>query len=113
MSGYDPTDIRGQEDAQEELTRKARLVAQIEAGDFKWIMSNKRGRRFVWRLLEKAGVFRSSFTGNSETFFREGARNIGLQVLAMIHEHAPESYTQMLSEQKEYDRSSNERTSDH
>ena len=85
----------------------------LEAGDFKWIMSNKRGRRFIWRLLEKAGVFRSSFTGNSETFFREGARNIGLQVLAMVHEHTPESYTLMLSEQKEHDRSSNERASDH
>lgn len=112
MSGYDPTDIRGQEEAQEESARRLKASAQTEAGDFKWIMSNKRGRRFVWRLLEKAGVFRSSFTGNSETFFREGARNIGLQVLAMIHEHAPETYLLMLTEQREYDRS-NERTSDH
>lgn len=112
MSGYDPIDIRTQEDALEEISRKAKLAVQIEAADFKWIMSNKRGRRFIWRLLEKAGVFRSSFTGNSETFFREGARNIGLQVLAMVHEHAPESYTLMLNEQKDYDRS-NERTSDH
>lgn len=110
MFEHDPTDIRGQENANVEIARKAKLATQIEASDFKWICSNKRGRRFIWRLLEKAGVFRSSFTGNSETFFREGARNIGLQVLAMIHEHAPEAYTLMLNEQRDY---GNERNNDH
>jgi len=111
MSGYDPTDLRAQEDAQEDALNRAKIRTQIEIADFKWVMSNKRGRRFAWRLLEKAGVFRSSFTGNSETFFREGARNIGLQVLAMIHEHVPEAYTLMLQEQRDNER--NERTSDH
>jgi hypothetical protein len=113
MSGYDPTDIVGQERVLAEAQNRAKQQAQLEAADFKWIVSNKRGRRFIWRFLEKAGVFRSSFTGNSETFFREGSRNMGLQVLAMVHEHAPEAYTLMLSEQKEHERSSNERTSDH
>lgn len=111
MSERDPTDILGEEQARTDTSRKARLSAQIEVEDFKWIMSNKRGRRFVWRLLDKAGVFRSSFTGNSETFFREGQRNLGLQVLAMIHEHTPDAYTLMLSEQREYERA--ERTNDH
>jgi len=110
MSGYDPTDIRSQEDAHHEQAQKAKLAVLSEAADFKWIVSNKRGRRFVWSLLEKAGVFRSSFTGNSATFFNEGQRNIGLAVLAMVHEHAPDAYTLMLSEHKENDRS-NERTS--
>lgn len=108
MSEHDPTDIRGQERRQEEGSRKAQLLTLQEAEDFKWIMSNKRGRRFVWRLLEQAGVYRTSFTGNSETFFNEGRRSYGLRVLAMIHEHTPEAYAQMLSEKREQ-----ERTNDH
>ena len=110
MSEHDPTDIRGQEDASAEVARKVKLATQIEAADFKWIVSNKRGRRYIWRLLEKAGVFRSSFTGNSATFFNEGQRNLGLSVLAMIHEHTPDAYTLMLNEQREY---GNERNNDH
>ena len=76
----------------------ARLAAQVEANDWKWLMSSKQGRRVVWRLLGKAGVFQSSFTGNSETFFREGKRAMGLGMLADITEHAPDSYVLMLTE---------------
>lgn len=101
MSEHDPTDIRGEERNQAEVSRKAKLQIQQEAEDFKWIMSNKRGRRFAWRFLEKAGVFRTSFTGNSTTFFNEGQRNLGLYVLGLIHEHAPEAYLLMLNEQRE------------
>ncbi len=103
MSDHDPTDIVGENTRREENSRKAQLFAQQEAEDFKWIVSNKRGRRFIWRLLDQAGVFRSSFTGNSETFFREGQRNLGLRVLGLIHEHAPETYAQMLGEKREQD----------
>ena len=110
MSEHDPTDIFGQERARAELSDKQKLQMQQDAADFKWIMSNKRGRRYIWRLLEKAGVFRSSFTGNSATFFNEGQRNLGLSVLAMIHEHTPDAYTLMLNEQREY---GNERNNDH
>lgn len=113
MSGHDPTDIVGQEARQERDAKRAKFLADQEVDDFKWVMSNKKGRRFVWRHLEKAGVFRSSFTGNSETFFREGSRNLGLQVLAMVMEHTPEAFALMLKEQKENERSNDQRTSDH
>lgn len=113
MSERDPTDIVGQEKAERDARDRVARMAELEADDFKWVMSNKRGRRFIWRLLDKAGVYRSSFTGNSETFFREGARNLGLQVLAMIHEHAPDGYTLMLSEQKEYERTYQQRSNEH
>ena len=83
MNERDPTDIHGEERGNTESRRRAKLSAQTEIEDLKWVLSNKRGRRFIWRFLEKAGVFKSSFTGNSETFFREGQRNMGLMVLAL------------------------------
>ena len=78
----------------------AKLARQVEANDIKWLMANKQGRRIVWRLLAEAGVYRSSFTGNSETFFREGKREIGLFLLREITNHCAEAYVLMLSESK-------------
>lgn len=100
MVEHDPVDLEGQDKAKAAQQLLDATRAEVEVGDFKWVMSNPRGRRFVWRLLTQAGVFRSSFTGSSETFFREGERNIGLKVLAMVHEHAPGAYSQMLEEQR-------------
>lgn len=66
-------------------------------------MSDKRGRRAIWRLLDITGIYRTSFTGNSTTFFNEGARNVGLQFLADVNEACPERYLEMLKEQTEHD----------
>lgn len=86
----------------EELEAKAQAAAkrreEQHINDLKWVLADKRGRRYVAWLLERAGIYRSSFTGNSETFFREGARNLGLQVVAEIHDHSPDSYVQLLKE---------------
>lgn len=104
MSDLDPLDIRGHERAAADRKEKQRLTSDQEVADFKWLMSDKRGRRIVWGLLEKTGLYRSSFTGNSETFFREGERNVGLKLIALIHENCPEKYNLMVTEQREHDR---------
>lgn len=104
MSYSDPTDIRAQERAKADREEKQRLTSHQETEDFRWLMSDKRGRRVVWNLLERTGLYRSSFTGNSETFFREGARNVGLAYMALINEHCPDKYNLMVTEQREHDR---------
>lgn len=84
-------------------TRKRRdeRLRDRELADLRLVMSSVEGRRFVWRLLEKAGVFRTSFTGNSTTFFNEGMRNMGLMVLGDVHEAAADAYIVMMNESKE------------
>ena len=105
MSTVDPTDIRLREKQAAARKDAARVTAEQEAADFKWLMSDKRGRRIVWGLLDRTGLYKSSFTGNSETFFKEGQRNVGLQYMAMIHTHCSDRYDLMVSEQRDYDRS--------
>ena len=64
-------------------------------------MGGKRGRRVVWSLLDRAGVFRSSFAGSSEqTAFNEGQRNIGLIYLDLILTHAPDAHSTMVDENR-------------
>lgn len=100
MKNHDPLDIREQERANEDQQTRARLNRETEAADVKWLMSSKRGRRIVWRLLDRAGVFRLSFNTNAmQMAFAEGNRNEGLRTLAQIHTLCPELYPLMLKEQ--------------
>lgn len=99
MSSYDPIDTNGQAIDKAEAEARKRIVQANEDDDFKWLMSNKRGRRIVWRLLEQAGVFRISFSQNSmQMAFNEGGRNYGNKILAQIHLLCPELYPAMLKE---------------
>ena len=97
---YDPLDLRGQERDKEQSDDRKKLAVEQEKVDMQWLMGSKRGRRIMWRLLERTGVYRSSFTGNSETFFREGQRNVGLMLMAQIHEVCPDQYALMLKEKQ-------------
>lgn len=98
MSTEDPTDLQGQERQAEARQRETLSDAVLEAEDFKWLMGSKRGRRIVWRLLEKTRVYQDSMTGNSHTFYNEGRRSIGLMLMAQINENCLPEYIMMLNE---------------
>lgn len=101
MSNYDPLDLKGQEKARDSKKVSDKIDRENEEADIKWLMSSKRGRRVVWRLLEQAGVFRLSFNTNAMAMsFSEGNRNYGLQILNLIHTLCPELYPTMIKEQK-------------
>lgn len=96
----DPLDLPAKEALRAARKEQEQQAARLEIEDVKWLMSDKRGRRFVWRQLSKAGVFRTSFTGNgSETFFNEGKRVMGLDLMVQINEHCPNRYNEMVTEQ--------------
>ena len=72
-------------------------------------MSSKRGRRIVWRFLERAGVYRLSFNTNAMAMaFAEGNRNEGLRILAQIHTLCPELYAVMVKEQNRDNRNADD-----
>lgn len=99
MSNHDPLDVRGQERAKADKDLRDKLARDTEEADLKWLMGSKRGRRIVWRLLDRAGVFRLSFNTNAmQMAFAEGNRNEGLRTLAQIHTHCPELYPVMVKE---------------
>lgn len=102
VSHLEDTDTEAQEARSRQRAERAKLDAQREVDDTKWLMGSKRGRRIVWRQLERAGVFRLSFNTNAmQMAFAEGGRNEGLKLLAMVHQHCPELYVDMLKEQTE------------
>lgn len=100
MDNKDPFDLHGQEAMAHEKRERERLEQQSEESDVKWLMSNKRGRRIIWRLLNQSGVFRLSFNTDSMLMaFAEGNRNFGNRILSLVHSQCPELYPVMVKEQ--------------
>ena len=94
----DPTDLRGEEQREQEANLTRQFSRRQEVEDFKWMAAHKQGRRLLWRLLSMSGQLKSSMTGNSQTFFNEGARAFGLVLMDEFHQHSIEAYVQMVKE---------------
>lgn len=69
--------------------------------DFKELMQIPAFRRFIWWLLEATKMFHVCMTGNSQTFFNLGERNIGLQVFVKLQTLDPDGYALMVKENTE------------
>jgi hypothetical protein len=99
MEDESPYDIKSQEATQAERALTAKLAKESEESDFRWLMRNERGRRIVWRLLDQAGVFRSTFNPTAMVMaFAEGNRNFGNRTLTLVLEHCPELFILMIKE---------------
>lgn len=87
------------DEAQAKSSRKREKLRSLQdREDTRLVMSTPGGRRFLARLLERSGVNRSSFTGNANTYFNEGQRNLGLFLQAELVDTSPDLYLTMLSE---------------
>lgn len=80
---------------------RAKLKRENEIEQMRKVLDTYEGRSVLWRILEQAGIYRQSFTGNSETFFREGQRKVGLELLAEIEAASPRAYSKMRDEEVE------------
>jgi hypothetical protein len=99
---HDPLDTTAQERTDAKRAEEERQQREKEQNDLRYVMGSKQGRRFVYRQLSEAGVWRSSFdTDNAVMAFNEGNRNRGLSLLTEILEACADRYTEMLAEHKE------------
>lgn len=98
----DPTDTDDHEAQAAEQAKKAQLRRRREVDDLKWLMAHAQGRRFICRLLEESGVFRTSFhVSGSTAAFNEGKKHVGYVLTADLMEFTPDAYVKLL---KEYQR---------
>ncbi|MCC7304754.1 MAG: hypothetical protein IT558_00685 [Alphaproteobacteria bacterium] len=97
----DPLDLEAEAKQETENDLLEKRQAIHEAEDFLWIMSDKRGRRFIWGVLERAGLFSQSFDGTAEgTIFADGLKNEGRLIMGLIFAHCPGAFTQMILERE-------------
>ena len=67
--------------------------------DFRWLMGDHKGRRFMWRTMGRLRLFQSSIgPTDAVTNYNEGQRNAGLFLLSQINNLCPAMYAVMASE---------------
>lgn len=99
MHRPDPTDTTAIDATRKAKAVQAQLDAKADADDVRWLMSSERGRRFLWRQMEQAGVFRQTFNTNALVMaFNEGWRKNGTQLLQLVHQESADQYPDMVKE---------------
>lgn len=85
--------------AQAKAIADAEFARKVELDDFKWLLGHLQGRRVLTRLMERTGVYRSSFNANALSMaMHEGERNIGLILVADMLEADPMGFVKLLKE---------------
>ena len=84
----------------EQAAAEAKRQRQAFDGSLREILKSVAGRRVLWGLLERAGVYRASFMAGlpDQTAFNEGRRSEGNRLLADILRLEPELYLTMQRE---------------
>lgn len=105
MATYtDPTDLKRLDREAEADEAGARERRRKELDDLRWLLSHPQGRRIASRLLEEAGVFRSSYSHSGSLMaFNEGKRHMGLFITGELMEASPDGYFKLLKEFKAKD----------
>lgn len=91
--------------ADKDQVRRAQKKEQSDherrLNDLRYVLNDRRGRRFLWKTMSDCGIFQTSFSSSTNvTFFNEGQRNVGLKILSDLNEAAPEVYVLMCEEEK-------------
>lgn len=76
-----------------------RLAQETADADFKWLMTDPRGRRLMWRLMGRCRVFEPVFNTHGGVMnFNEGRRDTGLFLLGEINRLCPAQFAVMAAE---------------
>jgi hypothetical protein len=83
---------------------RQKLLAERDDADLRWVLSDPRGRRFLWRELGRCGLHAQTYSpNNSEHCFRAGERNAAIRLNLDIIRVSPELYLTMQQEAIEED----------
>ena len=84
---------------------KAKLLAERELEELRWLLNHPGGRWFLWRLLEKCGLYETLSVYDPHTMaIKSGQRDIGLWVIGEIERANTKGYLLLMNESKDRDR---------
>lgn len=66
--------------------------------DLKSVLESDAGQAVIWSIISSCGIFNCNMTGNSQTYFREGRRSIGLELMAEVIAANPNVWIEMQRE---------------
>lgn len=92
----DSGDILGTEERNKKIKEVRERLDRRKRENLAWVASTKKGQEYLmWELME-CGIWRSSFSPNSnQTAFNEGRRDIGLALVALMDEVDPNLFPKL------------------
>lgn len=97
----DPTDLDAAAERDEQEQNLDAIHKFREQDDFKWIMSDERGRRFVWGILERSGLFSLPYDGTGEGAIRAiETTNEARLLMGLIFAYDPGAFGRMILERE-------------
>lgn len=82
----------------EAAARSAKDERRLERDDSRAVLATVQGRRFVWRLLESAGVFKSVMAPDGVIQYQAGRQDFGHELMALVERADPEALFTMMRE---------------
>ncbi len=87
------------EESVKNAKQKEKNRLDTELADIKLLLGKQWGRRIVYKLLERTGLYQTSFNSDSNVMsLHEGERNIGLWLLDKVAAADIDQYVLMLKE---------------
>jgi hypothetical protein len=72
-------------------------------GNVRELVKTRQGREFIWWVLEQTGIYNCTFMQNSSSFFQEGRRSVGLNIIELLTDVDPTIYPRLLMEKAKQD----------
>jgi len=88
-----------EEIADEKKRHDKKVFADLQRkDDLKWLLADKRGRRFVYGLLESTGLMGSTLVNGAPSPVLEGRRSVGREIVGEIITDHPHAYLAMVTD---------------
>ncbi len=87
------------DEQQDERAAEERLAAQQRRNDLRTVLSTESGRRFIWGVIQRCGVFQgASSLEPMNISYSEGRRSVGLFLLGDVMAFHPDLFLTMQKE---------------
>lgn len=80
--------------------KKLEVKRLNELEDLRWVLSDPRGRRVLWRILDFCSVFRSIWEASAKIHYNAGRQDVGHFVQSEVTEARPNAMLEMILEHK-------------
>ena len=88
-----------QSEADKDAARqRAERIESAQLKDLRELMDSPAFRRYLKRYLAICNVFKTTFTGTSETFFKEGQRSVGTTMFGELMQACAPRFPELMAE---------------
>ena len=91
---------------------KEELEHHVLLENVRELLKTSYGKDVIWHILSFCNLYSDGFTGDNATFYNEGRRAVGLQLLHLLDEADPTAYARLILAKQDIEVNENGRADD-